>query len=214
MYGLRQLQTGRGSSTEGLSSRPTVAGVVARVVAPRPSPKMKSITRHSRMTSSRAHQAPFYARGLAEIIAVSENAPGAHRDVPRTGGCSTDGAPAAARARWEGFSDKAQRGCPAGRRIGSRQPPAQHKSIAGGCLFPCARRHMSSKNGISTDKTVSLSHLAGETRLCPEKARCSDAPMLINCRPDGGIVRQKPDAPSADVDTRHRPNFERWQITL
>ena len=46
---------------------------------------MKSITRHSRMTSSRAHQAPFYARGLAEIIAVSENAPGAHRDVPRTG---------------------------------------------------------------------------------------------------------------------------------
>ena len=37
------------------------------------------------MTSSRAHQAPFYARGLAEIIAVSENAPGAHRDVPRTG---------------------------------------------------------------------------------------------------------------------------------
>ena len=35
-----------------------------------------------------------------------------------------------------GFSDMAQRRCPAGRRIGSGQPPAQHKSIAGGCLFP------------------------------------------------------------------------------
>ena len=31
----------------------------------------------------RAHQAPFYARGLLKIIAVSENAPGAHGDVPR-----------------------------------------------------------------------------------------------------------------------------------
>ena len=41
----------------------------------------------------------------------------------------------------EGFSDKAQRRCPAGRRIGSELPPAQHKSIAGGCLFPGARCH-------------------------------------------------------------------------
>ena len=173
MYGLRRLQTGRCGERPWLSSRPTVARDVARVVAPRPSPKMKSITRHSRMTSSRAHQAPLYARGLLKIIAVSENAPGAHHDVPRAGGCSTDGAPAAARARWEGFSDKAQRGCPAGRRTGSGQPPAQHKSIAGGCLFPCARCHMSGKNGISTDKTVFLSLLAGETRLCPDKS-----PML------------------------------------
>ena len=39
----------------------------------------------------RAHQAPFCARGLLKNIAVSENAPGAHRDVPRAGGCSTDG---------------------------------------------------------------------------------------------------------------------------
>ena len=39
----------------------------------------------------RAHQAPFCARGLLKIITVSENAPGAHRDVPRAGGCSTDG---------------------------------------------------------------------------------------------------------------------------
>ena len=36
----------------------------------------------------------------------------------------------------KGFSDKAQRRCPAGRRTGSGQPPAQHKSIAGGCLLP------------------------------------------------------------------------------
>ena len=36
----------------------------------------------------------------------------------------------------EGFSDKAQRRCPAGRRIGSGRPPAQHKSISGGSLFP------------------------------------------------------------------------------
>ena len=42
----------------------------------------------------RAHQAPFYARELLKIIAVSENAPGAHRDVPRAGGCSTVAVPA------------------------------------------------------------------------------------------------------------------------
>ena len=35
----------------------------------------------------RAHQAPFCARGLQKIIAVSENAPGAHGIVPRH--CST-----------------------------------------------------------------------------------------------------------------------------
>ena len=33
--------------------------------------------------------------------------------------------------------------------------------------------NMSGKNGISTDKTVFLSLLAGETRLCPDKS-----PML------------------------------------
>ena len=33
---------------------------------------------------SRAHLAPFCARGLLKIIAVSENAPGAHRDVPHS----------------------------------------------------------------------------------------------------------------------------------
>ena len=41
----------------------------------------------------------------------------------------------------EGFSDQAHLRCSGGRRIGSGQPPAQHKSIAGGCLFPCARCH-------------------------------------------------------------------------
>ena len=40
-----------------------------------------------------------------------------------------------------GFSDEAGRKCSAGRRIGSGLPPAQHKSIAGGCLLPGARRH-------------------------------------------------------------------------
>ncbi len=65
----------------------------------------------------------------------------------------------------EGFSDKAQRGCPAGRRIGSGQPPAQHKSIAGGCLFPCARRHSAGPEPESRDAGVSRfsgngSHLA------------------------------------------------------
>ncbi len=65
----------------------------------------------------------------------------------------------------EGFSDKAQRRCPAGRRIGSGQPPAQHKSIAGGCLFPGARYHSAGQEPESRDAGVSLfaengSHLA------------------------------------------------------
>ena len=34
----------------------------------------------------RSHQTPFYARGLLKNIAVSENAPGAHGDVPRAQG--------------------------------------------------------------------------------------------------------------------------------
>ena len=42
----------------------------------------------------RAHQAPFYARELLKIIAVSESAPSAHRDVPRAGGCPTAAVPA------------------------------------------------------------------------------------------------------------------------
>ncbi len=50
---------------------------------------------------SRAHQAPFYARGLSEISAVSENAPGAHRDVPRIGGGSTDGSAGGRAYRWQ-----------------------------------------------------------------------------------------------------------------
>ena len=50
---------------------------------------------------SRAHQAPFYARELSEISAVSENAPGAHRDVPRIGGGSTDGSVGGRAYRWQ-----------------------------------------------------------------------------------------------------------------
>ena len=42
---------------------------------------------------ARAHQTPFCARGLLKIIAVSEKGAGAHGNVPRAGGCSTDGAP-------------------------------------------------------------------------------------------------------------------------
>ena len=55
----------------------------------------------------------------------------------------------------EGFSDEAGRGCPAGRRIGSGQPPAQHKSIAGGCLFPGARGHSAGQEPESRDAGVS-----------------------------------------------------------
>ena len=40
---------------------------------------------------ARAHQASFCARGLLKIIAVSEKGAGAHGNVPRAGGCSTDG---------------------------------------------------------------------------------------------------------------------------
>ena len=39
----------------------------------------------------------------------------------------------------EGLSDKAHRRCSAGRRIGGGQLPAQHKSIAVGCLLPGVR---------------------------------------------------------------------------
>ena len=66
----------------------------------------------------------------------------------------------------EGLSDKAGRRCSAGRRIGSGQPPAQHKSIAGGCLLPGARCHSAGQEPESRDEGVSLfsgngSHLAG-----------------------------------------------------
>ena len=69
--------------------------------------------------------------------------------------------------RWfgEGFSDKAQRGCPAGRRIGNGLPPAQHKSIAGGSLLPAPAAIAPSQEAEPRDAGVSLfgendSHLA------------------------------------------------------
>ena len=49
---------------------------------------------------ARAHQAPFCARGLLKIIAVSEKGAGAHGNVPRAGGCSTDGTPESAHT-WQ-----------------------------------------------------------------------------------------------------------------
>mgnify|MGYP004568581585 FL=1 len=48
---------------------------------PRISHKLFVFTR--KWLTHRAHQAPFCARGLLKIIAVSENAPGAHGNVPR-----------------------------------------------------------------------------------------------------------------------------------
>ena len=42
---------------------------------------------------ARAHQTTFCARGLQKTIAVSEKGAGAHGNVPRAGGCSTDGTP-------------------------------------------------------------------------------------------------------------------------
>ena len=60
-------------------------------VLPHQSPFAPSCVHPPLPAPRRAHQAPFCARGLLKNIAVSENAPGAHRDVPRAGGCSTDG---------------------------------------------------------------------------------------------------------------------------
>ena len=45
---------------------------------------------------ARAHQTTFCARGLLKIIAVSEKGAGAHGNVPRASGCSTDGTPESA----------------------------------------------------------------------------------------------------------------------
>ena len=49
---------------------------------------------------ARAHQTPFCARGLLKTIAVSEKGAGAHGNVPRAGGCSTDGTPESAHT-WQ-----------------------------------------------------------------------------------------------------------------
>ena len=78
------------------------------------------------------------------------------------------GGPCSARDRAvfrRGFSDEVGRRFSDGRRIGSGQPPAQHKSIAGGCLFPGARGHSAGQEPESRDTGVSLfaengSHLA------------------------------------------------------
>ena len=61
------------------------AETLARVLATQP--RQPRFGPGRRSSVSRAHQAPFCARGLQKIIAVSENAPGAHGIVPRH--CST-----------------------------------------------------------------------------------------------------------------------------
>ena len=69
------------------------------------------------------------------------------------------GSPCSARDRAvvrRGFSDEAGRRCSVGRRTGSGRPPAQHKSIAGGCLFPGARCHSAGQEPESRDTGVSL----------------------------------------------------------
>ena len=52
-------------------------------------PQGRLLYRMGLARSARAHQTPFCARELLKTGAVSENAPGAHRDVPRDGECST-----------------------------------------------------------------------------------------------------------------------------
>ena len=59
---------------------------------------------------ARAHQASFYARGLLKIIAVSEKGAGAHGNVPRAGGCSTDGTPETAHTWQRREPQRAMRG--------------------------------------------------------------------------------------------------------
>ena len=64
-----------------------------------------------------------------------------------------------------GFSDEAGRKCSAGRRTGNGQPPAQHKSIAGGRLSRAPAAIVSGQEPESRDEGVSRfaengSHLA------------------------------------------------------
>ncbi len=63
----------------------SAAETLAQVLATQPQQPRFGPGRRSSV--SRAHQAPFCARGLLKIIAVSGNAPGAHGIVPRH--CST-----------------------------------------------------------------------------------------------------------------------------
>ena len=51
---------------------------------------------------------------------------------------------------------------------------------------PTIHGNMSGKNGISTDKTVFLSLLAGETRLCPDKSPMLPLPTGAQFGPFGG----------------------------
>ena len=85
--------------------------------------------------------------------------------IRRGSPCSARDRAVVRRGFGEGFSDEVGRRFSDGRRIGSGQPPAQHKSIAGGCLFPGARGHSAGQEPESRDAGVSRfvgngSHLA------------------------------------------------------
>ena len=84
-----------------------------------------------------AHQAPFYARGLSEIIAVSENAPGAHGAGP----AGVDGADGAGRGGWtqEGASARAAAGTGRKAQAGTgavrlSDRSSEDEDSTGGCL--------------------------------------------------------------------------------
>ena len=72
-----------------------------------------------------AHQAPFYARGLSEIIAVSENAPGAHG----AGLAGVDGAGMGGRTQEGANGDW----CGSAVRLSDRSP--EDEDSTGGCLL-------------------------------------------------------------------------------
>ena len=67
---------------------------------PRISHKLFVFTR--KWLTHRAHQAPFCARGLLKIITVSENAPGAHGNVPRCREVPRVGRDSTTRQRFHG----------------------------------------------------------------------------------------------------------------
>ena len=94
---------------------------------------------------SRAHQTPFCARGLQKIIAVSENAPGAHGIVPRH--CST---------RAAGMSTSAAR--PPPRNLHSEAPAAEQPL-----------RHSPRRNAKAANSAVSATSAAKPP---PRSPRC------------------------------------------
>ena len=77
-----------------------------------------------------AHQAPFYARGLSEIIAVSENAPGAHGAGP----AGVDGADGAGGAGRGGWTQEGANGDWCGSAVRLSDRSSEDEDSTGGCL--------------------------------------------------------------------------------